>query len=46
VLKLRHSDDVTVDLIDGGDHRLAMLGETRVLCRSCHGRLDGGRRGL
>ena len=39
------SHDLTVDLVGGGDHRVARLEDVRVLCRSCHGRQDGGKRG-
>lgn len=35
---------LTVDLVGGGDHARATLEQTRVLCRRCHGRADGGRR--
>lgn len=34
----------TVDLMGGGDHSTAQLEDTRAACRSCHGRVDGGRR--
>lgn len=37
-------DDLTVHLPGGGDHRHAALEEVEVLCRSCHGVMDGGRR--
>lgn len=33
---------LTVDLIGGGDHSKATLDRVRVLCRRCHGELDGG----
>lgn len=36
--------DLTVDLLGGGDHRTATLEQVETLCRSCHGRRDGGRR--
>ncbi len=36
------SQDLTVDLGRGGDHRTATLEEVRVLCRSHHGQVQGG----
>lgn len=35
---------LTADLIGGGDHAHATRDQVRVMCRSCHGRADGGRR--
>lgn len=37
------TDDLTVDLVGGGDHRKATLADVVVRCRTCHGRHDGGR---
>ena len=36
------SQDLTADLMRGGDHRTATLDEVRVLCRSHHGQVQGG----
>ena len=38
------TEDLTVDLVGGGDHRVATLDQVETLCRVCHGRRDGGRR--
>lgn len=40
----RPATKLTTDLVGGGDHRRATLADVRVMCRSCHGRADGGRR--
>ena len=34
---------LTADLPGGGDHAKARLQDVRVLCRRCHGRVDGGK---
>lgn len=35
---------LTADLIGGGQHSTAKLEQVRVMCRRCHGAVDGGRR--
>jgi 5-methylcytosine-specific restriction endonuclease McrA len=35
------TEDLTVDVVGGGDHRTATVQQCRTLCRRCHGSVDG-----